>query len=175
MSAKRKVEVEEYLPFFVYGTLMSGHGNHHRFGPTVSDGGTMTERAAYIEDILPGRVYGFQMLDLGSFPMAVQSNEDSYAIKGQLIYVHADDYTKVLASLDQLEGYRKGSPNNHYERIIVPVKHRVTTKEANGVFKDVERTALAWMYAGNQQYSTLGHTNVVPFGDWAPHVKSKRN
>jgi gamma-glutamylcyclotransferase (GGCT)/AIG2-like uncharacterized protein YtfP len=178
MSAKKKVdEGEEYLPVFVYGTLMPGQSNHERFGPVVKDTRANTERAMYIDDACSGRVYGFVMKDLGSFPMAVQSTSDDDSIKGWLIYVHKDEYQRVLTSLDQLEGYTKGGTNNYYTRMIVPVKHRVVVRDANGVVRDVERTSLAWMYGGedDRASSMRGNEPSVPLGDWAAHIKHKRN
>lgn len=86
---------------FVYGSLLSGLGNHRLLETSKKLGVTKTPE-------------GFDMLDLGYFPGA---------IKGQGVLIgevyEVDDV--VLKDLDRLEGYhdKNNNHNNMYNRIEI--------------------------------------------------------
>jgi len=72
---------------FVYGTLRRGgrlHGYHMRAAEFVGR----------------GRVYGFGMYDLGSYPAAVPTTNATSTLVGEVYEVDAEG----LAALDQVEG-----------------------------------------------------------------------
>lgn len=77
---------------FVYGSLLSGMGNH----------GLLANSRCLGETKSPAR---FSMLDLGYFPGVIK-NEQGESIIGEVYEI--DDNT--LRHLDQLEGYRIMNP-----------------------------------------------------------------
>jgi gamma-glutamylaminecyclotransferase len=111
---------------FVYGSLLSGMGNHHIVEKSKCLGITRSPK-------------GFSMLDLGSFPGVVEGEVGD--VIGEVYEV--DDIT--FARLDRLEGYNPFNPthglynrrsintefgeafiyvyNNHYGRGISPVEN----------------------------------------------------
>jgi gamma-glutamylcyclotransferase (GGCT)/AIG2-like uncharacterized protein YtfP len=94
----------QYSTVFVYGSLLSGLGNH-----------TLLERHRAINRG-PATLKGkYEMLDLGSFPALVDSKTPN-AIKGELYTVGP----RGLKALDQLEGHP-----NFYKRTRVAVLNEV--------------------------------------------------
>lgn len=90
----------EKLPFFVYGTLLRGFGNYR----WALDGNT--------DNIIEAEITGFEMYSAGGFPYAVQVEDETKKIQGELMFVQEDKFASVLRGLDRLEGYP-----NHYDRI----------------------------------------------------------
>ena len=87
---------------FVYGSLLSGLGNHGLLSESKLVGITKTPKS-------------FNMLDLGSFPGVIEEREGK-AIIGEVYEV--DDMT--FNRLDQLEGYNKNNPTRGlYDRMII--------------------------------------------------------
>lgn len=100
------------LPFFVYGTLRPGEGNHSGF---VTPYGR-TEH----DDV---KVNGFDMFLGGGFPYIVDADDDS-VVTGTLIEFYPEDFAKALEGLDFLEGYHDDPTykyGNHYDRRVVTV------------------------------------------------------
>ncbi len=82
---------------FVYGTLLSGESNNHRFLQTSVKKGNYALK-------------GFTMYDLGSFPACIQSLHYGDVVVGEVWEVT----NEVFQSLDYLEGYPR-----FYDRIEV--------------------------------------------------------
>ncbi len=139
MDVKSK---QELLPFFVYGTLLPGQPNAYLWGEAV---------AAQQTAVLPnGRLY-----DLGSFPMLVEEGEE--AVQGMLIWVRPAEYTAVVASLDELEGYDPAQPlASAYRRV------RRLVKGSDG------RSIPAWVYVGHS--AALPDMQPISGGDWVSYV-----
>ncbi len=76
----------EYMPLFVYGTLMRGESNH----------GLLRSARFVAEDILPGA----QLYDLGPYPMILQEPGQVY---GERYLIPLN----VLSAIDDLEDHPK--------------------------------------------------------------------
>lgn len=137
--------MEEELPIFVYGTLLPGQANAHLW-----EGNEGAQMSAVLEN---GRLY-----DLGYFPMLVE--EAGQQVQGVVLTFQSDAYSKVLALLDNLEGYDPQEPEDcAYQRVSRKVRLK------NG------RQVAAWVYLGQAQY-TIGCPS-VPHGDWAAYSLAK--
>lgn len=77
---------------FVYGSLLSGMGNHHILENSTFLGHTVTTP-------------DFAMIDLGGFPGLI-NYLPGVAIKGEVYEVN----DTVMARLDRLEGYHSDNP-----------------------------------------------------------------
>lgn len=130
-------------PFFVYGTLMTGYGNHR----VVMD---------YVKDIKEATVKGFDIYPYGGFPFVKPGNS---VVMGQLIYVNDDDYQAALQNCDWLEGYTEGRSGNMYERETVTV----TTEDG----KEVE----AWIYVGHSFDSSKKEK--IESGSWRDYTDNR--
>ena len=146
----------EALPFFVYGTLLPGYGNHDR---TIRGRLDRVERGVR----LPGaRIYHYEY----GFPGMVRarpSDDSSHlgVVTGALLYAPADEYLAVLADCDRLEGFTSpGAEGNMYEREIVEVLL------PSGAF------TRAWTY-----FSLVDNAAAtpVPSGDWHAFMQSNRH
>jgi gamma-glutamylcyclotransferase (GGCT)/AIG2-like uncharacterized protein YtfP len=80
---------------FVYGSLLSGLGNHGLLEDATFLGKTKTPR-------------GFAMLDLGWFPGVIHSDVHEAPVLGEVYEVDDD----TLKRLDRLEGYRHEEPDS---------------------------------------------------------------
>ena len=88
---------------FVYGSLLSGMGNHPLLGNSKKLGISRSPK-------------GFKMLDLGHFPGVVRSEDGIGDVVGE-VYEVGDD---TLRGLDRLEGYNSSNPENgFYNRIEI--------------------------------------------------------
>lgn len=97
-------DLERQNLVFVYGSLMSGMGNH----------GLMEhEEAKFVEETFTKD--NFIMKDLGYFP-AASKDKSGVPIKGEVYDVDIE----AMISLDQLEGHP-----NFYERIKVPLENNM--------------------------------------------------
>lgn len=92
-------------PVFVYGSLMEGYGNHALLIGNYSD---------KINAIVKGTLYS-----LGAFPALTLSGDTR--VKGELIFIKPERYTKTMSDLDMLEGYTEGRTDNLYTRALVKV------------------------------------------------------
>jgi gamma-glutamylcyclotransferase (GGCT)/AIG2-like uncharacterized protein YtfP len=82
---------------FVYGTLLSGLGNHD----------LLKDSELIAKDVLLG---GFQMYDVGYFPACIHTGNMNDTIIGEIYKINK----KTLERLDFLEGYP-----DHYNRIQI--------------------------------------------------------
>ena len=122
---------------FVYGSLLSGMGNHSLLAESKKLGISKSPR-------------GFKMLDLGWFPGAIRSNDET-SIYGEVYEV--DDIT--LNRLDRLEGYNSGNPESGlYNRIEIDTKF-----------------GKALIYIYNNYYN---RGKIVENGDWKKHYKTNK-
>lgn len=126
---------------FFYGTLMAGFDRRRRLG--IDSNLTFIGR---------GRIEG-ALFDLGIYPAAVPASDGK--IWGEVYAMR--DPERVLAALDEIEGYRPADPDRSlYTRAEVPV-----TIEGG-------RTERAWVYFYN---APLGRAERIVSGDYLQHVK----
>lgn len=137
------------LPFFVYGTLRPGQGNHRRLLA-----GRFTQEIAAT---LPGHaLYG------PGLPY-VTAGEETSVVVGELIFVAPAGYAEVLTDLDRLEGYRPGRAG-HYDR----QEREVRYTGPDGF----ETTVLAWVYlAGPVARERLRPSDRIASGDWLDNTR----
>lgn len=130
------------LPFFVYGTLRTGFGNHRTFP------------AGSITQVRPAHVMGAKMYAQG-IPFVVIDGS-STLVHGEVIDVAPASYDAALRALDRLEGYRGPQADNLYNRV------EVTVQTADGPVQ-------AYMYAVDDDCPFLDGRDLVPSGDFADH------
>ncbi|MFI5688597.1 gamma-glutamylcyclotransferase family protein [Streptomyces sp. NPDC051636] len=109
------------LPFFVYGTLRPGEGNHDVF----LRGRTLSEE--------PARLEGAVLYGGPGYPYAVE--QPGGTVRGELVTPLPEKYGELLVALDRLEEYAPGDARNLYERV-----RRRVVREADGV------AVRAWVY-----------------------------
>jgi gamma-glutamylcyclotransferase (GGCT)/AIG2-like uncharacterized protein YtfP len=126
---------------FFYGTLMSGF---KRAGRSRLDSKLAAEGRGWI---------GASLYDLGIYPAAIPASDSR--VWGE---VHRMlDAEAVLATLDEIEGFRASEPDNSlYRRVETPV-----------TFED-GHTASAWAYFYN---APLGKAQRIVSGDYLQHLK----
>lgn len=133
------------LPVFVYGTLRAGQP-HHRL---IADWLTGLSPAVLDDHALYGAHH--------PFPYAAPAA--GRQVVGELVSVRADCYRRLLARLDDLEGYRPGRSENHYRRVVRPV--RCAGDDRLSGHTD------AWVYvAGETATIRLDDSQLIPSGDW---------
>jgi gamma-glutamylcyclotransferase (GGCT)/AIG2-like uncharacterized protein YtfP len=119
--------VSEQLPLFVYGTLRHGQENY-----SLLRGNTVAETPAVIERMA--------LYSLRAYPMIVEGDS---VVCGELMTLHPRIYTRLLADLDQLEGYEPG------------------------IDRTEGRTELAaWVYVGDARILAQEPHILVAHGDW---------
>jgi gamma-glutamylcyclotransferase (GGCT)/AIG2-like uncharacterized protein YtfP len=129
---------------FFYGTLMTpfNRPGRQRVNPQMSYAGRGSIRAA--------------LFDLGIYPAAVPTNDRS-TVWGE-VYEMLDP-ALVLASLDEIEGYRPAEPERSlYTRVLTDV-----------VLEDGE-TLQAWTYFYN---APLGRAQRIESGNYLEHLNVK--
>ncbi|MGX4692373.1 gamma-glutamylcyclotransferase family protein [Streptomyces sp. JNUCC 63] len=131
------------LPFFVYGTLRPGEGNHGAF----LHGRTHSEE--------PARLAGAVLYDGPGYPYAVE--EPGGLIRGELVAALPERYGEVLTALDRLEGYVAGDPRSLYERV-----EREVVRETDGA------SVRAWVYVAGPSVTArlLADGRRIESGDW---------
>ena len=129
------------LPFFVYGTLRPGGGNHQLVWPALA-----SVRAAVLDD------HG--LYAPGALPYVMPA--PGLQVRGTLLFIAPDRYDETLARLDRLEGFVPGrAGSNHYERT------GCVTRDADG------NQVTAWVYlAGHWAATRLRGAAPVSGGDW---------
>jgi gamma-glutamylcyclotransferase (GGCT)/AIG2-like uncharacterized protein YtfP len=127
----------DQLPLFVYGTLRRGQENYW-----LMRGNTVSEVPATIEQMA--------LYSLRAYPMMVEGNSVVY---GELVTIHPRVYWRLLADLDQLEGYRPGE-DSRFRRA-----ERCVRTEGGS-------TLLAWVYLGNRRVLEAEPHVAIPHGDW---------
>jgi gamma-glutamylcyclotransferase (GGCT)/AIG2-like uncharacterized protein YtfP len=129
---------------FFYGTLMTpfNRPGRQRVNPQMSFAGRGSIRAA--------------LFDLGIYPAAVPTNDGS-TVWGE-VYEMLDP-ALVLASLDEIEGYRPAEPERSlYTRVLTDV-----------ALEDGE-TLQAWAYFYN---APLGRAQRIESGNYLEHLNVK--
>ncbi|WP_225844731.1 gamma-glutamylcyclotransferase family protein [Streptomyces sp. HPF1205] len=134
------------LPFFVYGTLLSGERNHHLLA-----GRTATWTPAELTGALlfhaTSRPY--------PYPYAVPDPAGAAVVRGEVAAVSEELYEDVLRELDLLENFSAGRNDNHYERVAVRVRAESSRIDA-WVYFAADRIARDLLVSGVR----------VPYGDW---------
>jgi len=130
---------------FFYGTLMSpfNRPGRQRVNPKLTPRGKGTIRAA--------------LFDLGIYPAAVPTDDGSRVL-GEMYEMQ--DSAAVLATLDEIEGYRSNEPEQSlYTRVLTDV-----TLEDGQVRS-------AWAYFYN---APLGRAQRIASGDYLEHLNHSR-
>lgn len=125
---------------FVYGSLMSGLGNHHLLGSARFKG--LRNQPRHLGRCRTARRW--TMIDLGAFPAVLEGPDGPGRVAGELYAVEAD----TLADLDRLEGHP-----DFYRRIRVTI---------------LGETIPAWMYV--LPPGRARDADEVPSGDWRAHL-----
>jgi gamma-glutamylcyclotransferase (GGCT)/AIG2-like uncharacterized protein YtfP len=130
----------DQLPLFVYGTLRHGQENY-----ALLRGNTVAETPAVIERMA--------LYSLRAYPMIVEGES---IVHGELMTLHPRIYTRLLADLDQLEGYRPGADSRFRRE-----QHCVQTEGGAQL--------VAWVYVGDPRTLAQEPHILVPHGDWRRH------
>lgn len=139
-------------PVFVYGTLRAGAENWTRY----LEGRTVHEE--------PGRLAGHLLFEL-EYPVVIEQDAvdaadrergDDAVVIGDIVHLHHDAHSDVLARLDWLEGHRPDAPEQSLYRREVRAVHR-----ADGT------TLECWVYlAGPELAARLDGRRPLPGGEW---------
>jgi gamma-glutamylcyclotransferase (GGCT)/AIG2-like uncharacterized protein YtfP len=129
---------------FFYGTLMTpfNRPGRQRVNPKMSFAGRGRITAA--------------LFDLGIYPAAIPTGDGS-TVWGEVYQMH--DPAAVLATLDDIEGYRAGEPEKS-----------LYTRTLTDVVLDDGRSLQAWAYFYN---APLGRAQRIESGDYLEHLNVK--
>lgn len=130
------------IPFFVYGTLLSGQPNAGAWGDAVSSRS-------------PARFLNGELADFGAFPMLVEGGHGF--VVGETVEVAPAQYEEIVRRLDRLEKYDPETDG--------PGPYR---RAARLVLLDDGRIVESWVYLGQSHYAA-GRPR-VPGGDWRRHT-----
>lgn len=130
------------LPIFVYGTLRRGQENYG-----LLRGRTLAETAAVL--------YGVELVSLGWYPAALESDSPSAAVHGEVVIIHPHFYSTVLETLDRLEGYHPGFDALSFYRRVQRSVHTATGRDVQ-----------AWLYLGRADFLHQRPHESIPAGDW---------
>ncbi|NGQ95350.1 gamma-glutamylcyclotransferase [Brevibacillus sp. SYP-B805] len=148
--------MNQQLPVFVYGSLRHGFGNHRLY------------LAPYPHEAYPAKAKGLLYhLPVSGYPAVLQAGEaDASWVYGEVVFIPADVYPRVLAGLDELETYYgPDDPRNEYEREMVAVT-RLDTGE--------ELQAFIYVKRGEQERLARQIGIPVPEGDWRGFMGSRK-
>jgi len=126
---------------FFYGTLMAGFDRRRRAG--------IDDRLRYVGR---GAIQG-ALFDLGLYPAVIPAPEGR--VWGEVYEM--SDSARVLAALDDIEGYRHDDPDRS---LYTRARTDVTLPDGG--------QAQAWVYFYN---APLGKAPRIPSGDYLEHVK----
>jgi len=126
---------------FFYGTLMAGFDRRRRAG--------IDDKLKYMGR---GAIQG-ALFDLGLYPAAVPAAEGR--VWGEVYEM--TDVPRVLAALDEIEGYRHDDPDRS---LYMRAQADVTLPDGS--------LARAWVYFYN---APLGQAQRIASGDYLEHVK----
>jgi gamma-glutamylcyclotransferase (GGCT)/AIG2-like uncharacterized protein YtfP len=132
------------LPFFVYGTLRRGQGNHRV---------VEADLAGVCEARLPGHVLYGQGL-----PYIAACGDPGSTVTGDLLMVWPGLYERALRALDRLEGYDPPRVQM-YVRTLVRAEFR---DAPDGPWQECD----AWAYLGGDRFR-YDPRLVIASGDWA--------
>ncbi len=130
------------LPIFIYGTLLPGEPNH-----PLLNGAVVAWQ--------PARLPGARLYDLGYFPMLVDAPGGE--ARGLLIRLRTEQYDRLLALLDRVEGIGEAT----WGRPLFQRRQRVVITTGG-------RDVVAWTYLGWPPYVA----GLEPIdSDWKSHVR----
>ena len=134
----------DQLPFFVYGTLRRGQGNHR-----------VVE--ADLEGVRDARLVGHVLYGYG-LPYIAACGDPGSTVAGDLLLVAPARYERALQKLDRLEGY---DPPRYamYVRTRVRAAFRAGP---DGAWQECD----AWAYLGGDSFR-YDPRLVIESGDWA--------
>jgi gamma-glutamylcyclotransferase (GGCT)/AIG2-like uncharacterized protein YtfP len=134
----------DQLPFFVYGTLRLGQGNHRIVEADLE---------AVREARLPGHVlYG------DGLPYIAACGDPASIVTGDLLMVRPGQYERSLRALDRLEGY-----NPPEYQMYVRTRVRAGFRDGpDGPWQECD----AWAYLGGNSFRYHPRL-VIASGDWA--------
>lgn len=133
---------------FVYGTLMEGYRNYHKY----LDGKVLSAKRAYTL----GKLYH---LDKEDCPAIVKGDQKVF---GQILECVDDENYTVLKAVDSMEKHFQGNEKIMYERVTQEVFYEDGTKESLGIYFFV-----------NQDYFNENHTIFIEHGDWDKFKKDR--
>jgi gamma-glutamylcyclotransferase (GGCT)/AIG2-like uncharacterized protein YtfP len=143
-------DADKYLPIFVYGTLRPGQENYDRF--------VLGKTAREVPAVLPAHA----MFVLGGYP-CITEDAGLGDVIGDVLYLLPELFPKVLAALDQLEGYVPGDPSSPYLRV------RCSVRTGDG--GEPPHASLAWVYvAGEPALLRRPACVPVPGGNWLAYL-----
>lgn len=143
------MENEQY-PIFVYGTLIKGLHNYHRY------------LKGHVIKFEEATASGFELADInGAFPAAVPA-PDWEEVHGQIVTVKKSEYDETLKSCDWLEGYSEQG-----EKYSMYLRRKAIYRTVNG------NVGWAWIYIWNEKNSKISKDNRIPNGCWREHTKIK--
>lgn len=139
-------EVEEMIPVFVYGTLLSGESNYRIIEP-------------FVQKVTPVQLRNYKMHSIqGHFPAIIKSKKNG-VISGELMYLKPPRYQKAIDRLDRLEGYIEQAPE-----CSMYLREKVTVITESG--DQVEAYAYIWN-------RSLKGCPKIPHGNWRTFVNQK--
>ncbi|EJL31691.1 gamma-glutamylcyclotransferase [Brevibacillus sp. BC25] len=134
------------LPVFVYGTLLTGFGNHRNYVKP------------YKHEATPATILGEIYHLPAGYPGLLKGEQE---VVGEIVTFAPDMYEQALAGLDELETYYgEGDPRNEYERIIVSATIEGTAQVVNVyVYRYLDR-------------DLVKQTGVhIPHGNWRRYMQ----
>lgn len=137
----------QFLPIFVYGTLMVGQPNDYMW-----QGCSQSVDYAYIT--------GCYLFDFGYYPVMLKGGGGR--VVGQIIHLKKECYSQTIQNLDFLEGYDPRHPaDSNFQRV------RVEVSRLNG--DNLE----AWAYFGVGK--NINNFPLIENGDWAKYISGREN
>jgi gamma-glutamylcyclotransferase (GGCT)/AIG2-like uncharacterized protein YtfP len=134
----------DQLPFFVYGTLRRGQGNH-RIVEADLEGTRDAQLAGHV-------LYG------DGLPYIAACGDPGSTVAGDLLAVAPARYERALRALDRLEGY-----DPPHRELYVRTRVRAAFRdEPDAAWQECD----AWAYLGGD-YFRYDRRLVIASGDWA--------
>ncbi len=127
----------DQLPLFTYGTLRRGQENY-----MLLRGNTLAE--------IPAQINNVALYSLRAYPMLLDGDG---TVHGDLMTLHPRIYSRLIADLDQLEGYYPDRESRFVRA------QRVARTESGA-------EVLAWVYIGNARVLEAETHVLIPHGDW---------